>query len=418
MAEARDRFLSRELFPHTVTNATYNEQGKAPCDTGTRVEILDDIQTWVQDISDGSPSFLWLTGDPGAGKSAITASFARYCKDTGILWAQFFINRNNSDTTNPKAYFPSIARQFADRSPEAAATIQDALKNQPSLIDNISSEQAVSLFISTMEVACELNPDKPVVVAIDGLDETERSSLSITAVIFSKLFTILPRNAKLFISSRTEDEIRKPFTTAFSVKNVKHVHLDTSHPFSLRDVSFFLRQRVKSIVEDNDLNWGLWPGERRMEVLCDRASGLFIWAVTVTKFMQEQIKKSGTEIVNEILDQLTADDRGDINVLYATILRLTYTLDEEEWIYERFRRIIGCIVVLQEPLCIGDLSKLLHLRKTSTSGLVDMKHFVSQLRTVLVAGTDPIDGGTIPRLHNPFSSSSPVSVPMNDFVLI
>src|SRR4051812_23886991 len=108
--EERRKFLERTLDRRVVPNPTYDEQGKNPCDEDTRVDVLADINQWIHDISSRSQNFLWLTGNPGCGKSAITASLTRDCKDKDILWAQFFINRNNVDTTNPNAYFPSIAR--------------------------------------------------------------------------------------------------------------------------------------------------------------------------------------------------------------------------------------------------------------------------------------------------------------------
>src|SRR5258708_1800590 len=100
-AEARRQFLANMLNSHTVANATYDKQGKQPCDVNTRTAILADIDTWIHDFSGDSQNFLWLTGDPGSGKSAITASIASKCKDDDTLWAQFFINRNNADTTDP-----------------------------------------------------------------------------------------------------------------------------------------------------------------------------------------------------------------------------------------------------------------------------------------------------------------------------
>ncbi|KZP08984.1 hypothetical protein FIBSPDRAFT_839755, partial [Athelia psychrophila] len=119
-----------------AVDPTYDRQGKQPCGEGTRVEILTEIMDWKNDMSDENQSFLWLTGEPGAGKSAITASIARACKDDGTLWAQFFINRNNVETTDPRLYFPSIARQFIDHSthPDFSIAIVGALKSQPSIM--------------------------------------------------------------------------------------------------------------------------------------------------------------------------------------------------------------------------------------------------------------------------------------------
>jgi hypothetical protein len=89
-----------------------------------------------------------------------------------------------------------------------------------------------------------------------------------------------------------------------------------------------------------------WPGERRMELLHAGASGLFIWAVTVAKFIQEQLYTSGKECLDVVLDTLNIDGTGNINSLYGTILRLTYPDNAGDWAFERFRRVVSCIAVL------------------------------------------------------------------------
>ena len=92
LVEQRRRCLDETLHPEIALHRTaYDDQGKLPCDTDTHLKILADITNWVNDVSSQSQNFFWMTGDPGCGKSAITASLARQCKDEGTLWAQFFI---------------------------------------------------------------------------------------------------------------------------------------------------------------------------------------------------------------------------------------------------------------------------------------------------------------------------------------
>ena len=404
-AEERRQLFSQTLLPRTVANPTYDYQGKNPCDKDTRTEVLAEIMGWITDSSLQSQNFLWLTGDPGCGKSAVTASIARNCKDNGTLWAQFFINRNNVETTDPNSYFPSIARQLVNHSLDVERAIYHALKEKPSLMDSISPEQAAKLFLDAIRVASRLDPHKPVVVVIDGLDETDRARLKDTAMIFSHLFRGLTdyRNVKVFISSRTEDDIRNPFARHMKDSHVKHVHLDTAAQSSIDDVATFLRRKMVQIVEENDLNWMVWPGEKRMAVLAIRASGLFIWAITVARFLQEQIDTLGTECLNDVLDMITTEDLGDINHLYNLILRQTYRDKcNAGWEYEKFRRIVGAVVVLREPLRLHDLRLLLDIRQTASCSPVDVINFIRRLRTVLVAGADVVDDDTVPRLHKSF----------------
>ena len=395
-----------------ISNTAYDDQGKPPCDEDTRVEILADIKKWVDDVSAESQNFFWLTGDPGCGKSAITASFARYCKDSGSLWAQFFINRNNEATTNPRVYFPSIARQMADHHTSEQTitkTIYEIIKRRPSILDQMTLDQALGLFVETVQAACDLDPRKPVTIVIDGLDETRRDKLQDTAKIFSKLFEVLERrNAKVFISCRTDDEITKSFYRALRSDEcrVKHVHLNAFDPSSIEDVSRYLFRNITQIVKEWNLNLDQWPGEERLKTLCVRANGLFIWAVTVVKFFQEQLRQSAHERLNELLDVINEEGMGDVNKLYGKILEITYSVEtntkvQNDLEHEKFRWIVGFIIGMKEPLPVGDIAALLDLRRP-TNNAVDVVHFVTNLRTVLIAGTGTISNETIPRLHKSF----------------
>jgi WD40 repeat protein len=164
---------------------------------------------------------------------------------------------------------------------------------------------------------------------------------------------------------------------------------------------------VKQLVQEWDLNWEEWPGEERLKMLCIRAGGLFIWAVTVVKFFQEQLRQSKHERLNELLDVINEEGMGDVNKLYGKILEITYRAEtnterQDQWECEKFRWIVGFIIGLKEPLTIGDIATLLDLRRTPTSNPVDVMHFITSLRTVLISGTGSITNDTIPRLHKSF----------------
>jgi hypothetical protein len=101
------------------------------------------------------------------------------------------------------------------------------------------------------------------------------------------------------------------------------------------------------------------------------------------------------ERLNELLDVINDEGMGDVNKLYGKILEITYSAEtntkaQNEWEHEKFRWIVGFIIMLKEPLPIGDIGALLDLRRTPKSNPVDILHFVTNLRTVLVAGTGNI----------------------------
>jgi hypothetical protein len=163
---------------------------------------------WIADISDNARCFFWMSGDPGVGKSAITASIAKESKRRRVRWAQLFINRNDARTVDPRFFPPSIAQQMSRSSPAVEHTVQQTLREQPDLMnEDISIDQAKKLFVNTICIASKSSPTSPVVIVIDALDETDFRCLAATVEILSEVLLDLPRNAKVFISSRAEGVI-------------------------------------------------------------------------------------------------------------------------------------------------------------------------------------------------------------------
>ncbi|KAG6877181.1 hypothetical protein C0993_009579, partial [Termitomyces sp. T159_Od127] len=401
--QERKRFIDENLRSYTVQDSTYIAQKKQPCYPDTRMEILQEIEDWIDDRSEvSSKNFLWLVGPPGCGKSAITASIVDKCKSERILGAQFFINRNNHDTTNPNCYFPTVARELARRSDSIERCLYDTLKGQ---IHSVATpEEAAELFVDLVGKVANSDPAKPVVVLFDGLDETSRESLEDTARIFSQLFTRFREfpNVKILISSRPEDEILKSFKSTPDQRFIE-ILLRTDDPTCLRDVKAFLTRRLQTIAERHGLSSSGWPDVDDVEKLAIRASGLFIWAVTASNYIDARLRIQGKEILKTILKQFDNKAMEEINTLYRTILDFSYPKKiQNPWIFETFRRLIGTIMVLREPMNIRDLSALLDLREVPHSDHVDVRKFVENLRTLLVSDLDDVTEETVPRAHKSF----------------
>ncbi|KAG6875348.1 hypothetical protein C0993_009663, partial [Termitomyces sp. T159_Od127] len=309
------------------------------------MEILKQIEDWIHDCSEvSSKNFLWLVGPPGCGKSAITASIADQCESKHILGAQFFINRNNHNTTNPNCYFPTVARELARQSDTTQRHLYDTLKKQSYSVATL--EKAAKLFVDLVGKVASSDPTKPVVILFDGLDETNRDSLEDTARIFSQLFTRFREfpNVKILISSRPEDEILKSFKSAPDKRFVELL-LRTDDPTCLRDVKTFLTQRLQTIAERHGLSSIGWPDVDDVEKLAIRASGLFIWAVTASNYINARLRIQGKEILKTVLEQFDEEGMDEIKALYCTILDFSYPQKiGNPWIFETFRRLIGTIM--------------------------------------------------------------------------
>ncbi|KAG6907003.1 hypothetical protein DXG01_010996 [Tephrocybe rancida] len=424
------RFVEDKLRTRIADDPSYTTQNKKPCLPGTRHEILDEIKQWIHDDSqDVLQNFLWIVGPPGCGKSAITASIAKYCQSQKNLGGQFFISHANRNTTNPLYYFPTIIRDLYKRSDSVERHLYDALKEHNFSVD--TPEKAAQLFLETIQKAASDNPDAPVVVIFDGLDETSsyhdvldqtrRENLENTAAIFSDLFAQLShhRNAKIIISSRPETEILRRFKESTHRQHLKQLQIRTDDEHLLQDINIFLEHRLEEIAKRH-LRPSLassWPGSDNLEQLARGASGLFIWAVTACNYIDARLRLCGEEDPDAVFVELKEDRRADLSTLYNRILSFCYPKEAvDEWTFEVFRRIMGSLMVIQEPMNIRDLTSLLDLRRSSNSNCVDIRKFVENLRTLLVPDSGEVTEATVPQAHKSFfdfltSTSESLPVP-------
>ncbi|KAG6869960.1 hypothetical protein C0993_005477, partial [Termitomyces sp. T159_Od127] len=118
-------------------------------------------------------------------------------------------------------------------------------------------------------------------------------------------------------------------------------------PTCLRDVKTFLTQRLQTIAERHGLSSIGWPDVDDVEKLAIRASGLFIWAVTASNYIDinARLRMQGKEILKIVLEQFDDKAMEEINTLYRTILDFSYPRKiDNPWIFETFRRLIGTIM--------------------------------------------------------------------------
>ncbi|KAG6905618.1 hypothetical protein DXG01_001675 [Tephrocybe rancida] len=410
--QERRRFLEDELQARTIKDPSFPAQNKKTCRPGTRDKIIQEIKDWIND-QDVSQNFLWIVGPPGCGKSALAASIAEHCQSQKYLGAQYFINHANNNTTNPLYYFPTVIRDLYKRSDSVEQHLHDTLKEQKSSVD--TPEKAAQLFLNTIEQAAREHPDSPVVVIFDGLDETSsydgvsdetrREHLENTAAIFSALFTKLShqRNAKILISSRPEAEILRQFRDSAHGQHIKELNICTDDEDSHHDIKLFLGYRLGQIAKKYLSPSVEWPKVEHLEQLAERASGLFIWAVTVCNYIDASLRLRGKEDPDAVFVEFKEEDLTDLAKLYMRVLTLSYTNPAaNKWTFETFRRIMGAIMVVQQPMNIRDLSALLDLRQTPRSGPIDLMNFFDNLRTLLVPDSGEVNEMTIPQAHKSF----------------
>ncbi|KAF9530806.1 hypothetical protein CPB83DRAFT_725405, partial [Crepidotus variabilis] len=150
------------------------------CAPETRDAILQDIKRW-SNSGRWSPSFFWLTGSPGSGKSAICQALAELCKQDGTLLANFFFSRvaGSAGRSNGDRLLPTLIYQTMQNLPEVRQSIEYAIRSNRSILTSTRAALIQTLFcapLSQFSVRRFFREwfGTPIrLVIIDGLDECQ-----------------------------------------------------------------------------------------------------------------------------------------------------------------------------------------------------------------------------------------------------
>ncbi|KDQ54139.1 hypothetical protein JAAARDRAFT_135897, partial [Jaapia argillacea MUCL 33604] len=139
------------------------------CLPGTRVALLDTIETWALQ-SDSTKSLIWLYGVAGCGKSSIMHSLAEKFQSSGYLAATFFCSRFDQSRARPTNVIPTLVWQLA----KVHQGFRQAVISH--LMQDDSIPTAVQLqFDKLLNVPLSKMTEQPVnrgfVMLIDALDE-------------------------------------------------------------------------------------------------------------------------------------------------------------------------------------------------------------------------------------------------------
>ena len=180
--------------------------------------------------------------------------------------------------------------------------------------------------------------------------------------------------------------------TAETPPHVKRLDLGTEN--STYDVDQFVRAKLEEVAKVYE--WCDWPSEHQVTLLCRNAAGHLGWAATALKWIAGQIDYEGSARRDEIIEEVLQLEMGELYELYAFILDriLPPPTDPARKRYLKgLKRVLGCLVVLQQPLDIGSISTLLSLDD------FDVKHCMRRISSIIVDGTESPTEKTVLRLH-------------------
>ncbi|UKZ74573.1 hypothetical protein TrVFT333_002243 [Trichoderma virens FT-333] len=347
------------------------------CHPGTRVKILEEIVKWAQDPH--RKRIYWLCGMAGTGKSTICRTVAHDLSNLNITAASFFFKKGDGDRDKSGALFTTIVKQLVEYLPkEMAIHVKQALRENPSISDKSLSKQFEELILAPLKRCKSLPP--VIVFVLDALDECDNQANAARIIeLLPNVETVSSTSFKVLVSSRPECHLRK----SFAQLNCKYEEIllqMTLHEVAdedvRRDIFIFLESQLRHIRDSyNDTNLQLpayWPSQSLVEDLVDMSMPLFIMAATACRFIGDEDLGVPVTLAQEFLHHRKFGKGNPLARTYLPILEQllvkrngTRVEDrskvEKERIIGEFRRVVGTIVLLEEPLSIISLSNLLEM---------------------------------------------------------
>ena len=319
------------------------------CHPGTRVAILDHLIAWAAALTYTYP-IIWLHGPAGAGKSAIQRTIAQILSDKGLLFASFFFFRTAIGRNSTQNFIATLSYQLALSIPAARSYIVHAIERDPLVFSLSLWDQAKALIISPLlAVVDDPSFDAsqcPRIAIIDGLDECHDPEKQCEILnVLSRILQKLPIPFAVVIASRPEHHIRSAFDLGDLNERSSRLSLDDSYNPDA-DIKKYLVDRCSRIRELHPLRAYLptpWPMKGVIDQLVAKASGQFIYASTVDRFISSMRHKP-SERLDILLGHLNAGELKPFEQLDSLYLVIFHGVDR---VYRAGTlRVLGAAIVL------------------------------------------------------------------------
>jgi len=351
--------------------AEFRHGDRRGCLKGTRKAVLDEVESWSKD-SNTSPVY-WLNGLAGTGKSTIAQTIAERVFADGRLGASFFCSRDFEDRRDLRYVFPTLAFQLAHKYPEFRSILVPLLQSNPDIVHESLYNQMETLIVGSLS-----SSDISTVIVIDALDEcVDEDPQSAILSVMGRLVEGIP-NVKFLITGRPEPRIQsgfrlgllRPLTDVFVLHEVEPSLINT-------DIRLFLKHGLCELAKRSGIEQDGWPTDEHLDLLCERAAGLFVYAVATVKFLDHSFTPPSEQL--DIITRAPGSTsyEGKANLQLGTTLDSLYLSSFQSAFNrasaeddEKVRLVIGAVVLAMNPLPPSAIATLVNLGKQQVINLL------------------------------------------------
>ncbi|KAK4064160.1 uncharacterized protein Triagg1_9139 [Trichoderma aggressivum f. europaeum] len=352
------KLLELDYLHEATFNAT-NKQHAPSCLENTRVQVLSQIRSWIDD--DEEKRVYWLRGMAGTGKTTITLTTAREYYRQGRLGASFFFSRSSGDLSSTRRFVVTIANELAESLPAYREHLQDALESSPTITSRSLYDQWKKLILDPLRSTSLEDDLQPILIAIDALDECGSDyDLGVLIQCLADLAAIDEIPFRVFITSRPEKTIHLGFDKITSNLRQDFTLHDIEESIVAADLRLYYRHELTGMDIDESL-----ITEETIDILAKKSDGLFIHAATVCRFIRQGEIYAATRLESFLAshDSQLEPER-ELDSIYATILEnafakfATLRPGEMETLQLSYQKVVGSVVMLYDRLSPIDLATM------------------------------------------------------------
>ncbi|KAF2834198.1 HET-domain-containing protein [Patellaria atrata CBS 101060] len=355
---------------------SHMEEYNPKCLQGTRTELLRHITEWAEDRN--SKRIFWLNGMAGTGKSTIARTLAQSFADQGQLGASFFFKKGEAERASARLFFTTIATHLMGRVPGMKSGMEEAIDADPAISKKALKDQYEKLILRPLLRAAPIQTMELVIV-IDALDECERvEDIRAILQLLSRTTDLAPVSLRVFVTSRPELHIHLGFKRMPDGTYKDLILHQVAKQTIEHDIRLFLEHELGEIQQQRSLSPN-WPSKAQMQALAELAIPLFIFAATVCRYIGDQ-RDNPKKRLEAVLQYQSVTHVSKLDRTYLPILNQLFEDEDEADMQRRtseFREVVGSIVVLESPLSIPSLARLLSIPKE------DIRCRLDSLRSVL-----------------------------------
>ena len=360
------------------------------CHPNTRVAVLGKMMNWVETKDH---FIMWLNGSVGTGKTAIAHSFIDSCLRNNLMIASFFFERSDSSRNHANPLIATLVYQIYRSLPEVQNEIESIIGADPFLFKRSLELQFTELIIKPLRrlrsSAMSRLSQGLFVIVIDGLNECisrEAQQLVLRMVSGHSEDKKLGIAILFLITSHPERDIRLIFDSPKMENIATQLYLDDTFKPD-EDIRLFLKDRFEEIRMTHPFRQfipELWPTPAVMDSLVEKASGQFIYAAVVVKYIQS-IRHVPNHRLESVLGPRPAQGVQsspftELDALYTAVLSATADSDTEKTLYAL--SIYALNVINQNANIPFDISEFMSLDEVDTSHLLSELGAVVQLERI------------------------------------